>query len=98
MRKNKMQNKQTNQTEIKEKGHEPVKKFSTGTITASVWENEGIGQDNKPTTFNSVTFQKRYKSKDGEWQTANSYNASDLPKLKLVLEQAYEYVSLRETD
>lgn len=93
-----MQNKQTNQTEIKEKGKEPVKKFSTGTITASVWENEGIGQDNKPTTFNSVTFQKRYKGKDGEWATANSYNVSDLPKLKIVLDEAYKYLALKESE
>lgn len=77
---------------------EPVKKFSAGTITASIWENEGTDNAGKPKKFNTVSLQKRYKDKEGEWQTANSYNASDLPKLKIVIDEAYKFVALKESE
>ncbi|SRR3989344_714116 len=74
----------------------PEKKFSTGVITATVWQNQGKGRDGEAVGYRTVSLQRRYKDKNGVWQTANSLRVNDLPKASLVLSKAYEYLVLRE--
>ena len=74
----------------------PEKKFSTGVITATVWQNQGKGRNGEIVGFRTVSLQRRYKDKNGAWQSANSFRVNDLPKASLVLQKAYEYVVLRE--
>ena len=38
------------------------------------------------------------KDKNDEWQHTNSLRVNDLPKAALVLNKAYEYLVLRDTD
>ena len=75
----------------------PEKKFSTGVITATVWQNQGKGRNEETVSYRTVSMQRRYKDKNGVWQTANSLRINDLPKASLVLSKAYEYLVLRET-
>ena len=74
----------------------PEKKFSTGVITATVWQNQGKGRNGEPVSYRTVSLQRRYKDKNGVWQSANSFRVNDLPKAALVLQKAYEYLVLRE--
>ena len=74
----------------------PEKKFSTGVITATIWQNQGKGKDGEAVAYRTVSLQRRYKDKNGLWQTANSFRINDLPKASLVLGKAYEYLVLRE--
>ena len=74
----------------------PEKKFSTGVITATVWQNQGKGRNGEIVGYRTVSLQRRYKDKNGVWQTANSLRVNDLPKASLVLQKAYEYLVLRE--
>lgn len=75
----------------------PEKRFSTGAISATVWKNSGTNKrTGEPTEFNTITLQRRYKDKEGNWQTSNSLRVNDLPKASLVLNKAYEYLVLRE--
>jgi len=74
----------------------PEKKFSTGVITATVWQNAGKGRNGEIVGYRTVSLQRRYKDKNGVWQTANSLRVNDLPKASLVLQKAYEYLVLRE--
>ena len=74
----------------------PEKKFSTGVITATVWQNQGRGRNGEVVSFRTVSFQRSYKDKNGVWQNSNSLRVHDLPKASLVLQKAYEYVVLRE--
>ncbi len=74
----------------------PEKKFSTGVITATVWQNQGKGRNGEIVGYRTVSLQRRYKDKNGAWQTANSLRVNDLPKASLVLQKAYEYLVLRE--
>jgi hypothetical protein len=77
----------------------PQKKFSTGAISATVWKNEGQSREGKPTTFNTITLQRRYMDKnEGIWKSTTSMRLNDLPKAALVLNKAYEYLVLREQD
>lgn len=75
--------------------NKPLKKFRAGSLSATVWEN--IGQkDGNAVVFNTVSFERSYKGKDGNWQTTNSLRASDLPKAAMVLTKAYEYLICKE--
>lgn len=77
-------------------GIAPEKKFSTGAISATIWKNQGQGQDGTIRDFRTVSLQRRYKDKAGDWQTASSMRINDLPKASLVLQKAYEYIVFKE--
>jgi hypothetical protein len=77
-----------------EEKNQPEKKFSTGAISATVWKNTGTSKDGKPFESHSVSLQRRYKDKTGQWQTTNSLRLNDLPKVALVVEEAYKYLVL----
>ena len=73
----------------------PEKKFSTGAINATVWHNEGKSKDGNATEFQTVTLQRRYQDKEGNWQTTSNLRINDLPKAVLVLQKAYEYIVMK---
>ncbi|MBI2134965.1 hypothetical protein HYU09_03165 [Candidatus Woesearchaeota archaeon] len=77
-------------------GNLPEKKFSTGALTATVWENQGKGQSGEDVSYRTVSFQRRYKDKKGDWQSTNTLRLNDLPKASLVLQKAYEYLVMKE--
>ena len=72
----------------------PERKFSCGSITASLWAHTKV-VNSETHTFYSVAINKVYK--DGEdWKYTNSFNIEDLPKVALVANEAYKYARLRE--
>ena len=77
-------------------GNTPEKKFSTGAVTATVWQNQGKSKTGEAVSFRTVSFQRRYKDKTGNWQSTSTLRANDLPRAALVLQKAYEYLVLRE--
>ncbi len=80
-------------------GNKPEKKFSTGVISATVWKNNGVSKKTgEQTEYRTVSLQRSYTDKDGNWQTTNSLRVNDLPKAALVLQKAYEHIVLRDTD
>ena len=66
--------------------------FRHGPCSASVFENEYTRGDETFTT-RTVSFQRRYMDKDGNWQTTNSLKVNDIPKACLVLSKAYEFLT-----
>ena len=76
--------------------NKPEKKFSCGSIAASIWANTKV-VTGETVKFYSVTINKAYKEGD-EWKHTNSLNIEDLPKVALVATEAYKYVRLREND
>lgn len=80
-------------------GNKPEKKFSTGIISATVWKNNGVSKKTgEQTEFKTITLQRRYTDKDGQWQSTNSLRINDLPKASLVLQKAYEYLVIKDTN
>ena len=67
----------------KEKTKKPVDKFTDGRIHVSIWENNGIKG-----AFRAATFQLRYKDQQDEWQTGQSFGASDLKHLQNAAKEA----------
>jgi len=75
---------------------QPEKKFSTGSVSATIWQNTGKRKTGEEVSFRTVSFQRRYRDKEGNWKTTNTLRTNDLPKASLVLQKAYEYLVLKE--
>ncbi|MBW2124006.1 MAG: hypothetical protein JRH07_19475 [Deltaproteobacteria bacterium] len=73
----------------------PKKRFVCGGVSASVWEDE---RESSGGTFlaKSVTFSRRYKRSDGEWDSTSSFKKNDLPRLEVVCRRAYEFLNERD--
>ena len=84
-----------NMTEQKKMNQEnsanaPVEKFKAGQIVASIWKQKRKeGQDYD--TF-SVSVEKNYKDKEGNWKKTSSFQVNELPKVELVCNKAYDYL------
>ena len=48
----------------------PVAKISVGLVTANIWETI-----NEKGTFHTVSFERRYRDKHGNWKTTHSFKA-----------------------
>ncbi len=70
----------------------PEMKFSTGGVQVTIWRNSGEKGE-----FRTVSFDKRYKDKEGNWKSTNTLMVNDLPKAIVALNKAYEYSVLRNT-
>ncbi len=86
--------------QIKEQkeGNLPEKKFRAGAISATVWLNKGQRVTGEESEYRTISIDRNYTDKEGKWHANNSLRVNDLPKAKLVLEKAYEYLLLQEQD
>jgi hypothetical protein len=83
-----------NNTHKPGKGNVPEKRFSVNGITATVWKNEGTNKSGETIYFRTITFEKNYKDKEGQWKNTNTLRSNDVPKASLVLNKAYEYMMM----
>ena len=74
----------------------PVFKYRVGACSATVWPNTIKTEKGEYESFN-VVLDRSYKTGD-EWKNTNSFNAQDLPKIKLCIDKAYEYVTQKKVD
>jgi hypothetical protein len=73
----------------------PASKVSLYPVEAAIWRNE----NQKGEAFYSVTFQRSYRDKDGNYKSSDSFNASDLLLLAKVADLAHsEALKLRASD
>ena len=73
----------------------PIKDFRAGNIQASIWRNEE-DKDGQTVVRHSVRIQKQYRKDDG-YQETNYYFRDDIPRLILVAQKAFEFISLGES-
>jgi len=73
---------------------QPEKRFKCGVCEVSIFENVITTKDGKKVRIKKASFQKRYKNAEGEWKSTNILDANDIPKAKLVLNEAYKYLVL----
>jgi len=76
----------------------PKFKERAGAISATVWENTQKDKDGKEYTNISVDLSRSYKDKDNTWKNTSSMRERDLPKAILVLQKAFERLSLSNED
>ena len=75
----------------------PEKRFKCGCCEVAIFEND-IARNGATVKVKKVSFQKRYKDKDGEWKTTYSLDVNDLPKVILALKSAYKFLLLDESN
>ena len=73
----------------------PEKKFRAGAIAATIWQNEGLRKDGTPSVFNTISFERGYKDKEGNWKSTSSLRVADIPRAVVVLNKAYEYIVMK---
>ena len=71
---------------------QPEKRFKCGACEVSIFENVVTTKDGNEIRNKKASFRKRYKNEDGEWKSANSLDVNDIPKLRLLLDEAYKYM------
>lgn len=71
----------------------PVEKHSDGAVTASIWKNSGANGE-----FHTVTFERRYKDKDGNWQSSHSYTEDDLLHLEKLTDETRKRIKELDRD
>ena len=77
---------------------QPIKVFRTGHgVEAAIWANE-VTQDSRTFTQHSVRVQKRYRDKNGNFQSTDYFWPDDLPRACLAAQKAFEFVALRESE
>jgi predicted patatin/cPLA2 family phospholipase len=69
----------------------PEKKFIAGSISATIWVNKSEDKE-----YKTISIQRNYKDKENKWKSTNSLRVNDLPKATLVLNKAFEYLSLKD--
>lgn len=82
------------QSTITQEKHMPQPEitFRHGLCSASIYENE-YKRGEESFTVRTVSFQRSYLDKDGNWQMTNSLKVNDIPKAVLVLQKAYEFLT-----
>jgi len=77
----------------------PIKEFRARNLSLAIWQNEGTTRDGRPIKLHSITLNKRYQDQQTrEWKDSSSFFPDDLPRLRLLLDKAYEHILLPEGD
>lgn len=83
----------------KQDSHRPEKNFRVGAVRAAVWKRTYDTRDGRQFDARRVVLDRSYRDGQGTWQNTNSYDANDIPKAILALEQAYAYLTTKhDTD
>ena len=71
---------------------QPEITFRHGLCSASIFEQD-FERGEEKFTVRTVSFQRSYLDKEGNWQTTNSLKVNDIPKAILVLQKSYEFLT-----
>ena len=75
----------------------PEKSFKSSGISVSIWQNPVVNKNGQPGVYQTVSLDKRYMDKNGVWQSSGSFRINDLPKVTLLLNKAFEYIVLKQS-
>jgi len=79
------------------KQNTPAKKFRAGAVSATVWNNAKKDEEgNEKGMYSTISIERSYKDKDDKWQSTNSLRLNDLPRAALVLNKAYEFLTMEK--
>jgi hypothetical protein len=69
----------------------PVAKFRAGQVSAAIWENE-ITVNGRKATMLKATVERRFKDKDGQWKSSNSFSRNEIPLAIYCLQKSFEHI------
>lgn len=73
----------------------PIKKWKAGGLQLDAWQNKSEANSGE---YHTYSYQRNYKDKSGEWKKTQTLRANDLPKLRLLLEKAFEWEVSKEPE
>jgi hypothetical protein len=69
----------------------PVAKFRAGQVSSALWENH-VQVKGAAVTILKATVQRRYKGRNGEWQSSGSFSRNEIPLAIHCLQKAFEKI------
>lgn len=69
----------------------PVEKFRAGQVSSAVWEND-VSVNGQQKTMLKASISKRYRDRDGEWKTSQSFSRDEIPLAIYCLQKAFEAI------
>ena len=75
----------------------PIAKFQAGQVSAALWENQ-VQINGRTVTLLKATVQRRYKDRDGKWQSSGSFGRNEIPMAIYCLQKAFEKIIEKQKD
>ena len=69
----------------------PVARFKAGEVSSALWENQ-VQVKGATVTILKATVQRRYKDRNGEWQSSQSFGRNEIPLAMHCLQKAFEKI------
>jgi hypothetical protein len=82
-------------TPTPEPKQKPQWHLKAGALEAACWKSVAKGEDGRDRDFFTVTIERSYKDKDGNWQHTGSLRRQDLLPMARLLGQAYDKLSAK---
>lgn len=67
----------------------PIAKLKAAQIDCAIWENE-VSVNGKTQTILKATVSRRYRDRNGNWKSAQSFSWNEIPLVIHVLQKAFE--------
>ena len=69
----------------------PLAKFKAGQVSAAIWSNE-VQMPRGAVKILKATIQRRYKDRNGQWQSSTSFSRNEIPLAIHCLRKAFERI------
>ncbi len=67
---------------------QPLNRFRAGQVSCALWENDIIVRGQQKTIV-KASISRRYKDRDGNWQTSQSFSRHEIPLAIYCLTKAF---------
>jgi len=75
----------------------PVKTYQMGAVSGAVWANLRE-EDGRTVVTHSIRIKRRYRDpQTSEYRDSDYFFAADLPKVRLIADEAFKLIALRES-
>jgi len=78
-------------------GQLPLAKFKAGQVSSALWENE-VQMPRGTVRILKATIQRRYKDKNGTWQSSTSFSRNEIPLAIHCLQKAFEKIIEKQNE
>ena len=82
--------------EVQRRVGRPLARFRAGAMSCALWENE-IQVNGTTKTVLKAGVSRRYKDKNGDWKSGNSFSRNEIPLVKYCLDKAFEAMIEEQT-
>lgn len=78
--------------------NKPMQSFAAGAIRAAIWKNTAKDRSGPAAIYHTVKLERRYLDANKEWQSTQALRFNDLPKARLLLAKAFEYLAMADRE